>query len=133
MILAWVLACGGAEFSRITVDGKPVSAEIADNGEERSMGLMYRDSLPAEQGMLFVYDRSEVRSFWMKNTRIPLSIAFIDSKGVIVSISDMKPMDTSSVPSGTPAQYALEMNQGWYSRNDVQVGDRVEGLPPGPK
>ncbi len=129
MIFAWVLACNGADLSALTVAGKPIAVEIADDGEERAMGLMYREKLPEDQGMLFVYDRAEPRSFWMKNTRIPLSIAFIDSNGVIISISDMKPMDTHGTASSGPAQYALEVNQGWYTRNGVKVGDKVEGIP----
>ena len=131
MIFAWVLACSGADLSSLTVAGKPLSVEIADNGEERAMGLMYRESMPESQGMLFVYDSAEPRSFWMKNTRIPLSIAFIDSNGVIISISDMKPMDTHGTASAGPAQYALEVNQGWYTRNGIKVGDKVEGIPAG--
>ena len=133
MILAWVLSCGGAELHDLRVGAVPVSVEIADNGDERAMGLMYRDHLPAEQGMLFVYDRAEPRSFWMKNTRIPLSIAFIDASGVIIQISDMMPMDTRSTPCEGAAQFALETNQGWFSQKGVKVGDRVEGLPAGPK
>ncbi len=133
MIFAWILACNGADLSTLTVAGKPISVEIADNGEERALGLMYRESMPESQGMLFVYENAEPRSFWMKNTRIPLSIAFLDTRGVIISISDMKPLDTHGTASAGPAQYALEVNQGWYSRNGIKVGDKVEGIPAAPK
>lgn len=131
MLLALACAQSGPTTTRsITVDGHDLTVEVADSTEERAMGLMYRDSLPAEQGMLFVYSDTRVRSFWMKNTRIPLSIAFIDRAGTIVHIADMRPLDETPVSSVTEVPYALEMNQGWFTRNDVAVGDRVTNLPP---
>jgi uncharacterized membrane protein (UPF0127 family) len=91
----------------------------------RAQGLMYRTSMPAGSGMVFVYDDEAPRSFWMKDTRIPLSIAFVSSSGRIVSISDMQPLNTTSVPSGAPARYAIEVNKGWFAEHDVAVGDMV--------
>ena len=82
--------------------------------------------LPENEGMLFVYRREEVLSFWMKNTSIPLSIAFIDKKGVITEIRDMEPMGMDSVRAAKPAQYALEVNRGWFTKNGIKVGAKVK-------
>lgn len=113
----------------ITVGTQRVLVEVADDGQERSRGLMFRDSLPSSEGMLFVYPEAKERSFWMKNVRFPLSIAFMDSSGTIVSVSDMKPMSSRSTPSGAPAMYALEMNDGWFEEHGIAVGTVVTGLP----
>ena len=102
-----------------------VKAEIAQTQEERNMGLMYRKKLPDGEGMLFVFERDEVLSFWMKNTFIPLSIAFIASDGKIVDIKDMYPHDENSVFSSRSVRYALEVPRGWFSRAGIQSGDIV--------
>jgi len=106
-----------------------VTAEVADSRLERSIGLMHRSSLEPGSGMLFVYPRARPLSFWMRNTVVPLSIAFIDARGTIVRISDMKPRDERHVPSDWPSLYALEVPQGWFGSVGVTVGDKVEGLP----
>jgi uncharacterized protein len=106
-----------------------VQAEVADSRMERSVGLMHRTSLAPGAGMLFVYPRPRPLSFWMRNTLVPLSIAFIDASGTIVRISDMKPRDERHVPSDWPALYALEVPQGWFDSVGVSIGDQVEGLP----
>ena len=108
-----------------------IKAEIARTDEERATGLMYRKELPDGEGMLFVYDRDQIMSFWMKNTYIPLSIAFIASDGRIIEIKDMYPHDESSVLSSRSARYALEVPQNWFSRAGVQPGDiiKIELLP----
>ncbi len=90
---------------------------------------MERTELGENSGMLFVYQEEQQRSFWMRDTLIPLSIAYIDADGRIVDIQDMQPLDETSHPSAEPAQYALEVNQGFFEEHGVQVGDRVE-LPP---
>jgi len=102
-----------------------VKAEIADNQETRNKGLMFRKKLPDGEGMLFVFEYDHVLSFWMKNTYIPLSIAFITHDGKIIDIKDMYPHDTSSVLSSRSARYALEVPQGWFSRAGVRAGDTV--------
>ena len=107
--------------------------EVADDGQEQARGLMNRDSLGANEGMLFVYPESKERSFWMKNTRIPLSIAFAAPDGTIVSMFDMRPMSSRSTRSGADAMYALEVNQGWFEDHDVSVGDKLGELPPPPE
>ncbi|MDP8947976.1 MAG: DUF192 domain-containing protein [Actinomycetota bacterium] len=105
-----------------------VRVEIADDDSERARGLMYRTALAENRGMLFVYEVEQKLSFWMKNTHIPLSIAFIDAEGRIVDIQDMEPLDDDppSYVSAEPARYALEVNQGFFEERGVEVGDRAE-------
>ncbi|MDR1929946.1 MAG: DUF192 domain-containing protein [Treponema sp.] len=105
-----------------------LEAEIARTDEERSAGLMFRKALPGGRGMLFVFDRDQVLSFWMKNTLIPLSIAFISYDGTIQEIRDMYPQDLSSVHSSRSVRYALEVPQGWFAESGIKAGDLVTGL-----
>jgi hypothetical protein len=102
-----------------------VKAEIARTQEEKEQGLMYRKELPDGEGMFFIFDRDQVLSFWMKNTYIPLSIAYISYDGTIIDIKDMYPHDTNSVRSSRSVRYALEVPQGWFDRAGVREGDRV--------
>lgn len=111
---------------RIRVAGIPVTVEVADEPGERERGLMGKDSLPEDTGMLFVYGEESTRSFWMRNTRIPLSIAFLDQRGRVVDIQRMEPESDSLYTSRRPAMYALEMPRGWFRERGVAVGDRVE-------
>ncbi|RMG16911.1 MAG: DUF192 domain-containing protein [Planctomycetota bacterium] len=103
-------------------------AWIADREPSRRLGLMHVDRMPEDRGMLFVYPRAGRRAFWMRNTRIPLSLAYVRADGVIDQILDMEPFDLRSHPSRTAVQFVLEVNQGWFRRHEVRVGDRVEGL-----
>jgi uncharacterized membrane protein (UPF0127 family) len=102
-----------------------IKAEIAVTDKERSQGLMYRKKLPDGEGMLFIYDRDQVMSFWMKNTNVPLSIAFLASDGKIIEIRDMYPHDETSVISSRSVRYALEVPQGWFLRAGIMPGDVV--------
>lgn len=131
LYLSTLFACSNKVFptTTIQVDGKPVVVELTVNNKERARGLMHRESMPADDGMLFVYPDERQRSFWMKDTKLPLSIAFIDKKGTIVRIADMRPLDKASTKSMLPAKYALEMNRGWFEANDVVVGEKVTGIP----
>jgi uncharacterized membrane protein (UPF0127 family) len=118
--------CGALETTTITVGPVALTVEVADDPFERSVGLMYRESLPLDRGMLFVYPDEQPRAFWMKNTTIPLSIAFADARGLIIAIMDMAPDDGAvRYRSGGPAMYALEVNRGWFARNGVKIGDRI--------
>lgn len=128
MVSLWLIACGLPTTS-ISVDGHSVRVEIAATPEDRNDGLMHRKSLAADSGMLFVYPASEKLGFWMKNTTLPLSIAFADESGKIVRISDMVPLSTERVPSIFPAMYALEMNKGWFAEHDVVKGEFITDLP----
>ena len=103
-----------------------VQVEIADEEDEQKRGLMERTALAEDAGMLFVFPGERPLSFWMKDTLIPLSIAYIDGDGGIVDIQDMAPLDETSHPSAAPAQYALEVNQGFFEERGVQVGDETD-------
>jgi uncharacterized membrane protein (UPF0127 family) len=106
-----------------------ITAEIARNAIERERGLMFRKTLPDGRGMLFVFDSDQHLNFWMKNTFVPLSLAYISSDGTITQIVDLMPKSLEAVPSDRSVRYALEVPQGWFDRAGVKVGDRVE-IPP---
>tara|TARA_Y100000310_G_C20619856_1_gene782674 strand:+ start:706 stop:1128 length:423 start_codon:yes stop_codon:yes gene_type:complete len=113
------------------INGILAEVEVAATEDTRNRGLMFRDRLIEGSGMLFLFSDSAPRSFWMKNTYIPLSIAYINESGQILNIEDMIPFNMSGVRSNGPAMCALEMNRGWFSRNGIRPGDYVEGLPLG--
>lgn len=111
----------------ILVAGRPVPVRVSETPEDLQQGLMFTEDLPADEGMLFVFQRERILDFWMKNTPIPLSVAFIDRKGRIVAIERMEPLDEQTMhTSRVPAIYALEMNAGWFQEHGVKVGDMVE-------
>ena len=116
----------------LEIKGHKLTAEVAATDAQRMQGLMHRRMLPENRGMLFVFSYSAPQSFWMMNTYIPLSIAFIDESGAIVNIADMKPLTTDSHSSAKPAKYALEMNQGWFTKRGIKAGAKVEGLKNAP-
>lgn len=113
----------------LAIGHRVLQVEVADTDAERARGLMFRDGLAADHGMVFVYPDERVRGFWMKNTRIPLAIAFADARGRIVHIAEMLPYDETSTGSVAPAMYAVEMRAGWFREHGIAVGDRIEGLP----
>lgn len=115
-----------AGLTTLRVGGVTVRVEIADDPDERRRGLMHRDSLPEDTGMLFVYPSQRTLSFWMRNTRIPLDIAYVDQRGYIVDIQTMSPQSDRLYESASPAMYALEMEAGWFEEHGVTEGDRVE-------
>jgi uncharacterized membrane protein (UPF0127 family) len=112
------------------VPGSPrLLLELATTPDERSRGLMFRTSLPEDAGMLFVFEQQSSGAFWMRNTLIPLSIAYIDRDGTVLDIQDMQPevpgQPTPTYPPAKPYWYALEVNQGWYAENGVAIGDVI--------
>ena len=106
-----------------------IQAEVAASPQERAIGLMHRKSMPANNGMLFVFEEANPQCFWMKNTLLPLSIAFIDDAGQVVNIADMKPLDENSHCSAKPVRFALEMNQGWFAKRGIKAGSKIGGQP----
>lgn len=102
-----------------------VKAEVAQKEEERNYGFMNRKNIPDGTGMLFVFEKEQILSFWMKNTPHPLSIAYIDSRGKIRNIYDMTPFSLTPIKSTSSVRYALEVPQGWYKENNINVGDIV--------
>ncbi|MEI8313645.1 MAG: DUF192 domain-containing protein [Verrucomicrobiota bacterium] len=118
----------------LRIGATSLKAEVADDDAERSSGLMLRESLAADSGMLFVMPSVAPATFWMKNTLIPLSIAFLDQNGTIMEIHDMQPKDEKTVRSAFPRiAYALEMQQGWFAKKNIWPGEKVSGLPALPK
>lgn len=109
-----------------------IRAELAANNETRMKGLMFRKSLEPNQGMLFVFDETNRHCMWMKNTLIPLSVAFIAEDGEIVNIADMKPHDETSHCAVRPVPYALEMDRGWFAARGLKAGTRITGLAKAP-
>ena len=106
-----------------------IDAQVASTPQQRSTGLMFRRSMPAAEGMLFVFDQPAVQCFWMKNTSLPLSAAFLVDDGTIVTLVDMRPQSTNTHCSSQPVRFVLEMNQGWFAKRGLQVGARLGGAP----
>lgn len=106
-----------------------IQAEVARTDEQRAIGLMHRRSMPVNAGMLFIFDAASPQCFWMRNTLLPLSIAFIADDGSIVNIADMQPMSDDSHCSAKPVRFALEMNQGWFAKRGLKAGAKLDGGP----
>ncbi|MCU7370133.1 DUF192 domain-containing protein [Paucibacter sp. O1-1] len=106
-----------------------IQAEVAQTQEQRAIGLMHRPSMPTNAGMLFVFEEAGVQCFWMKNTLLPLSIAFVADDGSIVNIAEMQAMSEASHCSAKPVRYALEMNQGWFAKRGIKAGTKLKGKP----
>ncbi|KGM42611.1 hypothetical protein JY97_12600 [Alkalispirochaeta odontotermitis] len=111
----------------VSINGYPLTVELATTPGARVCGLSHRAELPQNRGMLFIFADLQPRHFWMKDTFIPLSIAYLDDAGRIFSIQDMAPLQTDKhFPSALPAAFALEVNQGWFRSRGIEVGDIVE-------
>lgn len=106
-----------------------ISAQVASTPRQREIGLMYRRQMPESEGMLFVFDTPGVQCFWMKNTRLPLTAAFVADDGRIVNLADMQPQTEDSHCSDEPVRYVLEMNQGWFAKKGFKGGTRLSGPP----
>ena len=104
-----------------------IQAEVARTPQERQIGLMHRPHLPVNRGMLFIFDAAAVQCFWMKDTLVPLSAAFLRDDGRIVNIVDMQPRSLESHCSTAPVRYVLEMNQGWFAKRGLRAGSRIDG------
>jgi uncharacterized membrane protein (UPF0127 family) len=112
----------------LKVKGHAIRVEVANTPETRRTGLMFRASLPDSQGMLFVYETEDRHAMWMKNTLVPLSVAFIDRGGHIINIEDMQPQTEDTHMAAARAAFSLETNLGWFKQRGIKKGDRVEGL-----
>lgn len=106
-----------------------IKAEVAAREAERQQGLMFREKMGPNEGMVFLFDAPASVCMWMKNTFIPLSVAFIDNTGKIINIEDMQPQSTESHCAKKPVRYALEMNRGWFNQKNIKPGTVIEGLP----
>lgn len=127
-------AVSAAELPEIplTVKGHKLTVEVAADDDVRMQGLMYRRVLAERRGMLFVFREVERHAMWMMNTYIPLSVAFLDERGVIINIADMQPQTRDTHAAAKPAKYALEVNQGWFRKRGIAPGVKVEGLERAP-
>ena len=134
MALALGACAAAAQLPEVplAVNGHRLTAEIAATDESRTQGLMHRRILPENRGMLFVFRESGPQAMWMMNTYIPLSVAFLDERWVIINIADMQPHTRDTHASAKPAKYALEVNQGWFAKRGVKPGARIEGLERAP-
>lgn len=104
-----------------------IDAQLARSPAEREIGLMFRESMPEHEGMLFIFEQPNVQCFWMRNTLLPLTAAFIADDGTIVNLADMQPMDETSHCSAKPVRYVLEMNQGWFAKRNIAAGMQLRG------
>ena len=137
LALAFACTSSAAEApmrtTTVKVGTHPLKVEVAATDPEREKGLMFRRQMGRNEGMLFVFDEPAYHAMWMKNTLIPLSVAFLDREGVILNILDMEPQTLESHQAAGPAVYAIETNKGWYAEHQVKAGDRVAGLPKPPR
>ncbi len=132
---AMILICGPAQakdpeaapkFKKILVGKNSLRVEVVETLEKQERGLMFRQSLPENEGMLFVYREPQELAFWMRNTFIPLDIVFVGADGIILNIHQAKPLDESVLyRSAGAAKYVIETNQGWFYRHGIRPGDRV--------
>jgi uncharacterized membrane protein (UPF0127 family) len=128
---AFAFAQQGSRFPVISLTSgiHVIKAEVAANNAERQQGLMFRDKLGPNEGMVFLFEAPAGVCMWMKNTLIPLSVAFLDEGGKIINIEDMQPHSTDSHCAKKPVRYALEMNWGWFKHKNIKPGSVIEGLP----
>ena len=135
-----LLACAALVGGEAAAEAKPrvatikvgthsLRVEVVANDADRAQGLMNRKSLGANDGMLFIFDEPAYHSMWMKNTLIPLSVAFVDAQGVILNVLDMEPHTLNPNTSAGPSIYAIETNKGWFEKKKLKAGDKVTGLP----
>ncbi len=141
-LLCWaaasaVLAQGSPQMvlprTKISAGMYLIDTQVAATPEQREIGLMFRQQMPQGEGMLFVFERPGEQCFWMKNTDLPLTAAFVADDGTIVNLEDMKPQTTNSHCSAKPVRFVLEMNQGWFVKKGIKAGAKLGGMPLGGK
>ncbi len=106
-----------------------IDVQLAISPQEKQIGLMWRSDMPQQEGMLFIFDMPSKQCFWMKNTLLPLTAAFVADDGTIVNLVDMKPQTTDSHCSTKPVRYVLEMNKGWFAKKGIKAGAKLTGAP----
>lgn len=132
-LFSFVPVKGEDYLLELRIGGHQIKVEVAATEKERDLGLMDRFSLPADHGMLFIFPEVHAYCMWMKNTYLPLSVAFIDDSGGIVNIADMQPESEKYHCAAKPVRYALEMGNGWFQRNRIGPGLHVEGMQNAPQ
>lgn len=137
LLLAAVLAvpvqAQGLPMMELTAGFHRIEAEVAANNPDRMQGLMHRQAMPQQHGMLFVFPNEAPHCFWMKNTLIPLSIAFLDAGGRIINVEEMQPQTENNHCAAKPARYALEMNTRWFAQRGLKPGDVIGGVERAPR
>jgi uncharacterized membrane protein (UPF0127 family) len=128
MVLITSNAYADLDKVKIIIGSKVLIVESAETQEDEAQGLMNRKSLGQNEGMMFLFEEGSLPCFWMKNTLIPLSIAFVDRDNVIVKIEDMQPETENEHCSGKPVVFAIEVNQGWFKNNNINVGDKIDSI-----
>jgi hypothetical protein len=113
--------------TKLSVGMHLIDAQVAQTPEQRQIGLMMRKEMPQHEGMIFIFEQATRQCFWMKNTLLPLTAAFVADDGRIVNMTDMKPQTDEAHCSNEPVRYVLEMNQGWFSKKGVKTGDKLDG------
>jgi uncharacterized membrane protein (UPF0127 family) len=113
----------------ITAGIHMIDTQVAATSDQRATGLMYRKNMPHHEGMLFTFEQATVQCFWMKNTLLPLTAAFLADDGTIVNLENMKPLTTESHCSKQPVRFVLEMNEGWFSKKGIKAGSKLKGSP----
>ncbi len=114
---------------RLSAGMHQIDAQVAATPAQRATGLMFRKEMPPHEGMLFVFEQPQQQCFWMMNTLIPLTAAFVADDGTIVNLADMKPQTTDAHCSARPVRYVLEMNQGWFAKKGLKAGTKLAGEP----
>jgi uncharacterized membrane protein (UPF0127 family) len=127
--LAWAQGSPQLQLPRIQLQAgmHQIQAQVAANPDQRSIGLMHRAEMPQSEGMLFAFEQASQQCFWMKNTILPLTAAFIADDGTIVNLADMKPQTTDAQCSEQPVRWVLEMNQGWFAKRGIKAGFKLQG------
>ena len=133
LLLASAQALAQMPRLELTAGFHRIEAEVAADQANRMQGLMHRRSMPANQGMLFVFTQADQHCMWMRNTLLPLSVAFLDEQGRILNIEDMKPETETNHCAASPARFALEMNLGWFSSKGLKPGLRIGGIEKSPR
>jgi uncharacterized protein len=128
---AWSQEAPQLQLPRVTLSAGMylIQAQVASTPQERTVGLMFRKEMPVNEGMLFVFEQASGQCFWMKNTLLPLTAAFVADDGTIVNLADMQPQSLDSHCSARPVRYVLEMNKGWFEKRGLKAGARLSGPP----
>lgn len=129
-VSAW--AQNAMPVMELTAGFHRIEAEVAATDQNRQVGLMNRKSMPQQRGMLFVFTQNNTHCMWMRNTLLPLSVAFLNEQGVIINIEDMQPQTENNHCAKVPARYALEMNLGWFAQRGIKPGSKVGGIDKAP-
>lgn len=135
LLSAWLYPAAAqdpqTDLPRVTLSAGmyQIDAQVARTPGQREIGLMFREQMPLHEGMLFVFDEPSEQCFWMRNTLLPLTAAFIADDGTVVNLADMKPKTLDSHCSAKPVRFVLEMNQGWFARKGIKPGYKLSGPP----